>query len=148
MGYLYLHIQRDMNNQYISRKVMGTFATKLKELRGAESQASFAAAIDINRVQYAKYESGANSPSIDVLSRICRVHACSADWLLGLKEEREGGAGARVRATGGSSVAIGSGSRATVNGAQPLNPSAHQPPSCARCPYKKKLLKLEKLLQG
>ena len=65
---------------------MSTFATRLRELRGTESQASFAAAIDLNRVQYAKYESGSNAPSIDVLERICRVHACSANWLLGLPE--------------------------------------------------------------
>lgn len=68
---------------------MSIFATRLKELRGTESQASFATAIDLNRVQYAKYESGANSPSVEVLERICRVHACSADWLLGLNDRND-----------------------------------------------------------
>ena len=65
---------------------MSVFSERLKELRGTESQASFATAIGMNRVQYAKYESGKNAPSVDALERICRVHACSADWLLGLKE--------------------------------------------------------------
>ncbi|MBQ9431359.1 MAG: helix-turn-helix transcriptional regulator [Kiritimatiellae bacterium] len=65
--------------------VMSIFTARLRELRGSESQASFAAAIGINRVQYAKYESGVNSPSVDVLAKICRVHACSADWLLGIE---------------------------------------------------------------
>ena len=65
---------------------MSVFSDRLKELRGSESQASFATAIGVNRVQYAKYESGKNAPSIDVLTAICRVHACSSDWLLGLKD--------------------------------------------------------------
>lgn len=67
---------------------MSIFADRLKELRGSESQASFAEQLGINRVQYFKYESGKNAPSIDVLANICRVHACSADWLLGLKDSK------------------------------------------------------------
>lgn len=66
--------------------MMGIFAERLKELRGTESQASFAALIGVNRVQYAKYESGQNSPSVNILERICRIHSCSADWLLGLRD--------------------------------------------------------------
>lgn len=91
---------------------MSTFATRLKELRGAESQASFAATIEINRVQYAKYESGANSPSVEVLERICRVHACSADWLLGLKDKAAPTANARGKgaiAVAGSNNAVNTG---------------------------------------
>lgn len=65
---------------------MSIFSDRLRELRGNESQASFAAEIGLNRVQYAKYESSKNAPSIDVLATICRTHACSADWLLGLPE--------------------------------------------------------------
>lgn len=72
---------------------MSTFADRLKELRGPESLASFAEQLGINRVQYFKYESGKNAPSVDVLANICRVHACSADWLLGLKDSRGVAAG-------------------------------------------------------
>lgn len=60
--------------------------------------------------QYARYENGVTVPSIDILATICRAHACSADWLLGLPT-RGGGVG--VTATGGSVVAVGAGSRAT-----------------------------------
>ena len=68
---------------------MGIFATRLKELRATQSQAAFASAIGVNRVPYAKYESGQNSPSIDFLERICRaMPGVSADWLLGLSDER------------------------------------------------------------
>ena len=106
----------------------------MRELRGAESQASFASAIDIHRIQYAKYEAGKNSPSIDVLERICRVHACSADWLLGLKDS----AALSVHAGDGAAVAIGANARA--NSTALSNTSAQ----CAKCPYKKWGEKLRK----
>ena len=96
---------------------MSTFAARLKELRGAESQASFSSAIGVNRVQYAKYEAGNNSPSVDILARICREHSVSADWLLGLRDQAK-----TDDATPGSA------------------------PQCAKCPYKKKLAKLEALI--
>jgi transcriptional regulator with XRE-family HTH domain len=119
---------------------MSIFATRLKELRGTESQASFADTIAINRVQYAKYESGANSPSVDILERICRVHACSADWLLGLKDN----GGVNVKAGDGVAVAIGSHAKATSNAK--LSTPASLTPNCSKCPYKKKLEKLEKMI--
>lgn len=111
---------------------MSIGAERLKELRGTESQASFAEKIGINRIQYFKYESGKNAPSIDVLARICRVHACSADWLLGLKENcshRENNSGAVKAGAGGTLIA----------GAAP-------PAACAKCPYKKKFQAMEKLM--
>ncbi len=113
---------------------MSTFAERLRELRGTESQASFADAIELNRVQYAKYESGKNSPSVDVLERICRVHDCSADWLLGLERH-----GASVTVNGsGNVVAAGTGAKAakTVTSAVQA--------ACKACPYKKALAKLQK----
>ena len=94
---------------------MSIFATKLKELRGPESQASFATSIEVNRVQYAKYESGKNAPSVEILERICRVHSCSADWLLGI----ERGESAALRTVRGESAAPG------------------EMPACSKCPYKK-----------
>ena len=101
---------------------MSEFSERLKELRGTESQASFAAAIGMNRVQYAKYESGTNSPSVDALSKICRVHACSADWLLGLRENRRVIAATRETSSPG------------------------EMPTCSKCPYLKKLRKLEAVM--
>ena len=105
---------------------MRVFAERLKELRGPESQSSFAAAIGIHRVQYVNYEAGKNAPSIEVLERICRVHACSADWLLGLKDRNDS---ISVHAGDCSAVAIGSNAKASV--------SAKQPTDCRICPYKK-----------
>lgn len=119
---------------------MSIFATRLKELRGTESQASFATAIDLNRVQYAKYESGANSPSVEVLERICRVHACSADWLLGLKDNE----GVNVKVGDGAAVAVGTNARATSTTVMPSGESS----ACKKCPHLKKLKKLEALLKN
>lgn len=94
----------------------------MRELRGAESQASFSSAIGIHRIQYAKYEAGKNAPSIEVLERICRVHACSSDWLLGLKED--GTAAVNVANSPGAAVASGRNARASVG------------PNCEQCPFK------------
>ena len=38
--------------------------------------------------QWARYENGASTPSAEVLAKICEKHACSADWLLGLKDSQ------------------------------------------------------------
>ena len=117
---------------------MSVFSERLKELRGAESQASFAAAIGINRVQYAKYESGTNSPNVDALVRICRVHTCSADWLLGLKDR-----GSSISVGNGAAIAIGAHARASAR-------TTVAPPgemaACSKCPHLKKLRKLEAVI--
>ena len=108
---------------------MSVFSDRLKELRGPESQASFAAAIGVNRVQYAKYESGKNAPSVDFLADVCRIHACSADWLLGLKGH---GGSVSVNAGSGAAVAIGTGAKASATAAKKAAPAA----DCRKCPYK------------
>ena len=113
---------------------MSTFAERLKELRGPESQASFAGTIGINKIQYAKYEGGKNAPSIDVLTRICRAHACSADWLLGLSDKSSPNI-----ATHGSNSPVVTGSHNSVTLGESLQ--------CSKCPYKKKLKGIEKLLK-
>lgn len=106
---------------------MNVFSERLRELRGAESQASFAASIGVNRVQYAKYESGVNAPSVDLLRRICEEHAgVSADWLLGLPKSAAQSA-AKTAAPGTSHLTHG------------------ERPDCAGCPYKEQMKKFEKL---
>ena len=115
---------------------MSIFATRLKELRGSESQASFAASLGLNRVQYAKYESGQNLPSVEVLERICRiVPGVSADWLLGLDER-----GTSVNAGAGAAVAIGANARASARTS--VAPPGDRP-DCVGCPYKEKMKEFE-----
>ena len=67
--------------------------------------------------QWARYESGASLPSIDILATICRTHACSADWLLGLPER------------GGSATARGIGAVAVVGS----NATVSTGGDCSRC---------------
>ena len=124
---------------------MSIFATRLKELRGPESQASFAASIGLNRVQYAKYESGQNLPSVEVLERICRIMpGVSADWLLGLDER-----GTSVNAGAGAAVAIGANARASVRDTSAARGTSAAPgemPACSKCPYKKAAKNFQKIL--
>lgn len=119
---------------------MSVFAERLRELRGPESQTAFAAAIGIHRVQYVNYEAGKNTPSIEVLERICRVHACSADWLLGLPER-----GTSVRADKGS-MAVNISNNRLDGSIGPFSITSDPPPSCKKCPHLKKLKALEKLI--
>ena len=45
-----------------------------------------AASVGVKQQNWARWESGVVSPSADMIIEICRAHACSADWLLGLKD--------------------------------------------------------------
>lgn len=93
---------------------MSDLGNRLKELRGSQSQREMADPLGIKYQQWAKYERGEVAPGADMLKQICLVHACSADWLLGLREDREARSGPQVTATGGSAVSLGSGNAAVV----------------------------------
>lgn len=67
---------------------MSVLSDRLKELRGATSQTEMATALNMKYQQWARYEKGSVAPGADILANICRVHAVSADWLLGLSDER------------------------------------------------------------
>ena len=94
----------------------------MRELRGASSQREMAEAIGIKWNAWARYEAGGAIPGGEIITRICRVHACSADWLLGLKES--GYAAVKVSNSPGAAVANGRNARASVG------------PSCEQCPFK------------
>ena len=61
----------------------------MKELRGSTSQAEMAKGIGIPQQAWARYEKGIVAPNAETLYNICRAHACSADWLLGLTDGRD-----------------------------------------------------------
>ena len=116
---------------------MSVVSDRLRELRGNTSQSEMARTLGIVRQQWIKYETGQSAPGADILARICRVHACSADWLLGLKE-RGTSAAASVTTGDNSAVAIGTNARATVSRAAP-----GERPDCDGCPYKEKMKEFE-----
>lgn len=47
-----------------------------------------AEAIGIKYNAWARYEAGGALPGAEIIEKICRAHACSADWLLGLSSDR------------------------------------------------------------
>ncbi|MBR2920310.1 MAG: helix-turn-helix transcriptional regulator [Kiritimatiellae bacterium] len=122
------------------RKNMSILGDRLRELRGATSQSEMARELEMARPQWIRYENGTSIPGADILEKICRVHACSADWLLGLKDNAP-----TVSAGPGAAVAIGSHAKATSN--SKLSTPASLTPNCTKCPHLKKLKKLEALLK-
>lgn len=124
---------------------MSLVGDRMRELRGASSQREMAEAIGIKQNAWARYESGGALPGVDILTRICRVHECSADWLLGLKDSCSDSQNNSVRAAPGA-IAIG-GSGNVVRGTIVAGGDAGHAPACAKCPYKKKLKALEKVLE-
>ena len=61
---------------------MGTLGARIKVLRGNESQESFASKIEISKGSLGRYERDENSPSADVLLKICSKADISVEWLL------------------------------------------------------------------
>ena len=127
----------------------------MRALRGASSLREMADAIGIKYSAWARYENGDVLPGAEIISKICRAHACSADWLLGLDR---GKCAASVKTGNNSAVAIGANARATVRGTSapllghplrglaPLGGYAPgEMPACSKCPYKKRWQKIESM---
>lgn len=94
-----------------------------------------AKAVGVKQQNWARWESGVVTPNAEMLATICRVHACSADWLLGL---RELGARAAVVVNGsGNVVANGPKARASA-----IANGVHA--ACKDCAFKKAVVKLQK----
>ena len=107
---------------------MINLSVRLKELRGPTSQADMAKSIGIPQQAWARYEKGLVAPNAETLYNICSVHACSADWLLGLTDTQEPKkSSVNVVNSKGSSIAIGNGATAGRD--------------CMECPLLKEHLK-------
>ena len=104
---------------------MSILSERLRELRGAQSQSQMAEPLGMKYQHWAKYERGESSPGAELLAKICRVHACSADWLLGLRDTPSDAG----NMSGGMHNSFG------VPG---------ESSSCLKCPYKKTLKTFEK----
>jgi len=110
---------------------MSVLSDRLRELRGPQSQAEMAKPLGIVYQQWAKYERGESAPGSELLAKICKIHSCSADWLLGIKEIST----VSVNATNGATVAVGTGAKASSTAFAPM---------CKTCQYKKVFDKLKK----
>lgn len=58
----------------------------MRELRGPSSLREMAEPIGIKYNAWARYEAGGSLPGAEIIEKICRIHSCSADWLLGLTD--------------------------------------------------------------
>lgn len=122
---------------------MSVLSERLRELRGVQSQSEMAEALGMKYQQWARYENGEVAPGADILARICCVHACSADWLLGLRAS----ASLREITTGNNSaVAIGANARASVRGTSAAPPGTMA--ACKKCPYKAAIEAAAKKMKG
>ena len=105
---------------------MSVIGDRLRELRGASSLREMAEAVGIKLQAWKRYEDGGAIPGGEIITKICRVHACSADWLLGLKE----------RST--SAMAHGDGAIAASGSNIHIEVSKDDKPGemkvCAKCP--------------
>lgn len=61
---------------------MDSLGKRIRRLRGARSQATYAAQLGISKGALGSYERDSNSPNALVLSAICTQESVSADWLL------------------------------------------------------------------
>lgn len=63
---------------------------RLAELRKEKglSQAKVAAVLDIPQQQYCRYENGQNEIPVRHVITLCRFYGISADWLLGLTDQK------------------------------------------------------------
>ena len=114
---------------------MSTIGDRMRELRGSSSLREMAEAIGIKYNAWARYEAGGALPGAEIIEKICRAHACSADWLLGLDER-----GTSVNAGAGAAVAIGANARASARTS--VAPPGDRP-DCVGCPYKEKMKEFE-----
>lgn len=63
-----------------------SFGSKLRDLRGSQSQAAVAAVFGIAQQTYAGWEKDQRKPDLTELCGICSHYAVKADWLLGLAD--------------------------------------------------------------
>lgn len=70
--------------------------SRLRELRGATSQCDFANKIGVKQTSYSSWERGIKDPAAQTVAQIASTFGVSADWLLGLSNNREGASSSSV----------------------------------------------------
>ena len=119
---------------------MSVLSDRLKQLRGTTSQAEMARALGMPRPQWIRYETGKTVPGADILANICRMHAVSADWLLGIDRKQQ----SSITINGNvNAVAQGPGARAVASSKSPPG----ELPQCTRCEYRKLAEKARKMFE-
>ena len=113
---------------------MVDFLKRIKQLQGNSSVSAFARRIGVPQKTLDHLVKGERKPSVDVIIAIAKSLDVSADWLLGLSDKSSPNI-----VTHGSNSPVVNGSHNSVT----LGESWQ----CSKCPYKKKLKGIEKLLK-
>lgn len=66
------------------------FITRLIELQGENTVTAFARYLEIPQNTLDCYIKGRRKPSVELILRVCKKCGVSADWLLGISEDRGG----------------------------------------------------------
>lgn len=111
-----------------------TIGERLRIVRGSRSRREVAALVGMKQQAWAVYESNQSAPGAKLIIKIAKTFGVSTDWLLGVDEKPQ------VVATN-SAVVIGVGD-ATNN-----LPTAGKALICKRCPIKRKLEKMKKMIE-
>ena len=118
-----------------------SFAAVLKERRQALGLTTTQCAerVGVTQPAWNQWELGLREPKFERLRDICRVLGVSSDSLLEITLDAP--ASHSVVASGHAVVAVGRNARASS-----ISHAAPVAPSCAKCPYKRKLATLETLI--
>lgn len=63
---------------------------RLRELRGDRPQQDIAKALGMTQPTYSRYEKGIHEPDLKTLRLIATYFGVTTDWLLGMRETRNG----------------------------------------------------------
>lgn len=77
------------------KKVLGA---RLRQLRGTLSQSEFARKIGVKQTSYSGWESELKVPAATVIAQIATTIGVSADWILGVTDDRDAPIGGAVEA--------------------------------------------------
>lgn len=72
---------------------MKNILNRIKEVTAGQSVNSIATAIQMPQTSLNAYMTGRHKITIELIKRICANYQVSADWLLGLSDERGGASG-------------------------------------------------------
>lgn len=67
-----------------------SFSARIRALRGAMSQTTFARKFGVKQTTYSGWEQGIKEPSFKMIAKMALDLDISADWLLGLSDDRTG----------------------------------------------------------
>ena len=67
-----------------------SIGTRLRELRGPQSQTTFSRKIGIKQTTYCAWESDRKIPAANAIGKVCSTLGVSSDWLLGISQEKNG----------------------------------------------------------